>query len=81
MLGLRRGHQVGLREHAVDVIHGFQEGRVLMVARPRHGDAKIRADVTRIFSQYHHAVGQRHRFFNVVGDDEDGARRHLLAVP
>jgi hypothetical protein len=80
-LGLRRGHQVGLREHAVNVIHGFQEARILMVARPRHGDAEIGADVPGILPQHHHAVGQRHRFFDVVSDDEDRARGHFLAVP
>ena len=31
------GHQVGLREHAVNVIHGFEKARIVAVARPRHG--------------------------------------------
>ena len=34
-----------------------------------------------IRAEHDDAVGQQNRFFNVVGHDEDGAGRHLLAEP
>ncbi len=53
----------------------------MAVARARHGDAEIGADAAGILAQHHHPVGQQDRFFDVVGDDEDGAGGHFLAVP
>jgi hypothetical protein len=44
-------------------------------------DGKIGAHPGRISCQHDDAIRQQHRFFDIVGDDENGAGRHLLAEP
>jgi hypothetical protein len=79
--GSGAGGSIRLREHAIDVIDNLEEARVLAVARTRNGDPEIGADAAGVLAQHHDAVGQRDGLFDVVSDDEDRARGHLLAFP
>ena len=79
--GLRGGHEVGLGEDAINVVDGFVEAQVEVLAGVGYADPEIGADAAGILSQHHHAVGQGDGFFDVVGDEEDGAGGHFLAEP
>src|ERR1700730_10142912 len=73
--------RVGAGEDAVDGIDELDEARRLAVSRLRQVHDKIRVNVRGIAAEDDDAVGEDHGFFNVVGDDEDGARRNLVPDP
>src|ERR1017187_2645610 len=84
-LRLRRGRrpslQFRLRQQLVNVIHIYQELRGGALPRVLHRNPKIGANPGGISSQDDNAIRQHHRFFDIVGHEEDTASRDLLAQP
>src|ERR1035438_3878538 len=60
-------------EYPIDGIDELNELRVLAITGLRQVDREVRMDVGRVAAQHDNAVGEDHGFFDVVGDDEDGA--------
>ena len=80
---LAGGGQVLFRlgQDLIDVVDEGDKARRLAVAILRNIDFEVGTDASRIAAEHDDAIGQQHRFFNVVGDDEDAQRRHLLVEP
>ena len=68
-------------EDFVDVVDEVGEGLRLAVAGMLELDFEIGADVAGIAAEDDDAVGEQDRFFDVVGDDEDGLGGHGLLGP
>ncbi len=72
---------MGLRQHAINVIDERFEGFGFAVARLRERDFKVFTDARRIAGEHDHAIGQLHGFFDIMGNDKNRARGNFLVVP
>ncbi len=68
-------------EGAINVIDQFDELEFFAVARVRQVDSELSMDVGRVAAQDDDAIGEKNSFLDVVGDDEDGARRDFFTEP
>ena len=80
-LGNRRRHHIRLGQHFVDVVHQLRKRRALAVPRMRQRHLEVRAHMSRIPAQHDNAIGQQHRFLDIVRDQENRLRRNRLLLP
>src|SRR5467141_2649423 len=69
------------RQNAIDGVDEVDEVGGLSVSRMGHIHFKIGVNVRGIAAQNDNAVGEDDRFFDVVSDDENGARRNFAVQP
>jgi hypothetical protein len=67
MFGIRAG------EDAIDGVNELDEMNSPAVARMGHGHGNIGVNVSGVAAEHDDAVGKDNGFFDVAGDDEDGA--------
>ena len=79
--GQDAGLHRGLRQDFIHVVHDLGKALGLAVARMRQPHGEVRANARRVVAQHDDAVGQRHGFFDVVGDHKNRARGNLVPVP
>src|SRR5690242_12949594 len=72
---------VRTRQNAINFIDKFDKARGLSVTRVGHVHGKIRVNMSGIPAKNDDAVCKHHRFFDVVGNDENGASRNLSIEP
>ena len=72
---------IGTREDAIDLVDKLNEAGGFAVARMRHVHGKIGMDVGGIAAEDDDAVGENDGLFDIVSDDEDGARGNFVIEP
>ena len=78
---MRRHPLVGPGHYGVDLIDEFLEPRIVAVPRLCQWDLDFTADAPGVRAQHEDPVGQGHRLFDVVGDDEYRFGREIVPGP
>ena len=69
------------RENAIDVVDELDEAGRLAIARMRDVHGKIRVNVGGVAAEDDDTIGKDDRFFDIVCDDENGARGNFVIEP
>ena len=72
---------VGPREDAINLVDELDEAGRFAVARMGHVHGKIGVDVGGVAAEDDDAVGEDDGFFDIVRDDENGARGNFVLEP
>src|SRR6266481_1569305 len=73
--------EIGPREHAIDGVNELDEARGLAVSRLSDVHREISVNVSGVAAEDDDAVGENDGFFNIVGDDENGAGGDFVFEP
>src|SRR6266478_1837560 len=73
--------EIGPREHAIDGVNELDKARGLAVSRLSDVHREISVNVSGIAAEDDDAVGENDGFFNIVGDDENGAGGDFVFEP